>query len=204
LKWDLSGTAGQSPAPSEWSDIEMFKSKSWRGLALKAALAMPLSASAAQEPMSASSEQELADLVRKTEAQASAFVRGDMDKWSGLVRIAGDFTLMQPFGGEASRGFDASPERLARLASYFRNGDAKLELVQTYASEDLVVLAMIERQHGEVGGLPNQDWSLRVTQVYRRQGGQWWLVHRHADPLVRDVGLETAAALARGANLVGR
>jgi hypothetical protein len=108
---------------------------------------------------------------------------------------------MQPFGGQPSGGFHLSPERVPRLASYFANGDARLELVQTYASDDLVVLAMIERQHGEVGGLPNQDWSLRVTQVYRRQGGQWWLVHRHADPLVRDVGLETAAALARGANL---
>ena len=204
MKWDLGDTASRLPAQPEWKDTEMFKSNRWSRLALKAALAMPLSASAAQEPTPASSEQELVDLVRKTEAQASAFMRGDMDKWSGLVRIAGDFTLMQPFGGEASRGFDMSPERLARLASYFRNGDAKLELLQTYASDDLVVLAMIEHQHGEVGGLPNQDWSLRVTQVYRRQGGQWWLVHRHADPLVRDVGLETAAALARGANLVGR
>lgn len=165
---------------------------------------MPLSASAAEEPTSAGSEKELADLVRKTEAQASAFMRGDMDKWSDLVRVADDFTLMQPFGGEASRGFDMSPERLARLANYFGNGDARLELVQAYASDDLVVLAMIERQHGEVGGLPNQDWSLRVTQVYRKQGAQWWLVHRHADPLVRHVGLETAAALARGANLDGR
>ncbi|WP_346659736.1 hypothetical protein [Bradyrhizobium sp. 200] len=44
-----------------------------------------------------------------------------------------------------------------------------------------------------------RDWSLRVTQVYRRQGAEWWLVHRHADPLVRHIGL--AAALARGANL---
>ena len=161
-------------------------------------------ASAAQQPMSAGPNAELADLVRKTEAQASAFMRGDMDTWSSLVRIAEDFTLMQPFGGEASRGFDMSPERLAQLASYFRNGDAKLELVQSYVSDDLVVLAMIEREHGEVGGLPNQDWSLRVTQVYRRQGGQWWLVHRHADPLVRRVGLETAAALARGAHVDGR
>jgi ketosteroid isomerase-like protein len=204
LKWDLGGTAGRSPAQREWKDTKMFKLNRWRRLALKAALAMPLSASAAEEPMSASSKEELVDLVRNTEAQASAFMRGDMDRWSGLVRIAGDFTLMQPFGGEASRGFDTSPERLARLAGYFRNGDAKLELVQSYASDDLVVLAMIEHQHGEVGGLPNQDWSLRVTQVYRRQGGQWWLVHRHADPLVRHVGLETAAALARGANLDGR
>ena len=180
----------------------MFKLNRWRRLALKAALAMPLSASA--EPMSTSSEQELVDLVRKSEARASAFMRGDMDKWAGLTRIADDFTLMQPFGGEASRGFDMSPERLARLASYFRNGDAKVELIQSYASGDLVVLAVIEREHGEVGGLPDQDWSLRVTLVYRRQGAEWWLVHRHADPLVRDVGLETAAALARGANLDGR
>ncbi|MCD2195017.1 hypothetical protein LQ327_16750 [Actinomycetospora endophytica] len=57
---------------------------------------------------------------------------------------------------------------------------------------------MIERQHGEVGGLPDQDWSLRVTQVYRRVEGEWLVVHRHADPLVHPVDLDRAAALARG------
>ena len=57
---------------------------------------------------------------------------------------------------------------------------------------------MIERQHGEVGGLPEQDWSLRVTQVYRREGSEWRLVHRHADPLVNSISLEQAAAIARG------
>ena len=108
---------------------------------------------------------------------------------------------MQPFGGEASRGFDMSSERLARLASYFRNGDAKSRTCPILCVRRSGALAVIERQHGEVGGLPDQDWSLRVTLVYRRQGAEWWLVHRHADPLVRDVGLETAAALARGANL---
>ena len=182
-------------------DTEMLTSNRWMGLVLKAALAMPLSASAASEPMSASTEQEIADLVMKTETRASAFMRGDMARWSGMTRIAEDFTLMQPFGGEASRGFKNSPERLAQLASYFRNGDAKVELIQSYASGDLAVLAVIERQHGEVGGMPDQDWSLRVTLVFRRQGAEWWLVHRHADPLVGHVGLETAAALARGANL---
>jgi hypothetical protein len=77
-------TAGSVAGPRERKDTEMFKLNRWRRLALKAALAMPLSASAAQEPMSTSSEQELVDLVRKTEARASAFMRGDMDKWSGL------------------------------------------------------------------------------------------------------------------------
>jgi ketosteroid isomerase-like protein len=169
----------------------------WKRLALKAALAMPLSASAAQQPAPAITKQELADLVSAAEVRASAFMRGDMERWSAMTPIPDDFTLMQPFGGDPSRGFDASPARLAQLASYFRNGDAKVELVQAYASHDLVVLAVIERQHGEVGGLPDQDWSLRVTLVYRRQGTEWQLVHRHADPLVRKIELETAAALAR-------
>jgi ketosteroid isomerase-like protein len=68
----------------------------------------------------------------------------------------------------------------------------------TYASGDLVVLVVIERQHGEVGGLPDQDWSLRVTQVYRHSRAGWELVHRHADPLVHPIGIDRAAALARG------
>ena len=61
-----------------------------------------------------------------------------------------------------------------------------------------MVLVMIERQTAEVGGLPEQDWSLRVTEVYRKARSEWQLMHRHADPLVRNVKLEQAAALARG------
>jgi hypothetical protein len=56
---------------------------------------------------------------------------------------------------------------------------------------------LIERQRCEIGSLPEQDWSLRVTQVYRRDGSEWRLVHRHADPLVQNIGLENAAEIAR-------
>ena len=159
-------------------------------LAVAAVASLSIDSAAAAEPV--------AQLVARAAEKNAAFMRGDMQRWSELVRIAADFTLMQPFGGPPSRGFDMSPGRMAERARYFCNGKTELELVQTYAGEDIVVLVMIERQTAEVGGLPAQDWSLRVTEVYRKAGSEWQLVHRHADPLVRHVKLEQAAAIARG------
>jgi ketosteroid isomerase-like protein len=138
----------------------------------------------------------VADLVRRTQQAGAALIRGDINGYLELIRHADDYTLMQPFGGPPSRGFDRRPEKLAELARFFKAGESTLELTQSYASGDLVVLVLIERQHGQVGGLPDQDWSLRVTQVYRRNGAAWELVHRHADPLVRPIGIHRAAALA--------
>ena len=104
---------------------------------------------------------------------------------------------MNPFGGAPAR-YDDRTESLKASATYFKAGEAKLELAQVHAWGDTVLLVMIERQHGQVGGLPDQDWSLRVPQVYRRDVSDWQLVHRHADPLVHAIDLEQAAALARG------
>ena len=147
---------------------------------------------------SANAENAAAYLIERASGKNAAFMRGDMERWSELVRIAPDFTLMQPFGGPASHGYDMSPERMAERSRYFQNGKTELEVVETYVSEGIAVLVMIERQRAEVGGLPEQDWSLRVTEVYRKNGSDWQLMHRHADPLVRRITLEQAAALARG------
>jgi ketosteroid isomerase-like protein len=142
-------------------------------------------------------DDELAELVRRTEEATTAFMRGDMDRYLELTPHARGFTLMNPFGGPPAR-YDDRTESLRAAASYFKAGEATLEVAEAHAWDDTVVLVMIERQHGEVGGLPDQDWPLRVTQLYRRDGDDWLLVHRHADPLAHDVGLERAAALARG------
>jgi ketosteroid isomerase-like protein len=181
---DNSGSAGQI----RWVRVRRAIAALWT--------ALPLSLS--HPAVCAAADDAIADLVKRAEEKNAAFIRGDMERWSQLVRIAPDFTLMQPFGGPASHGFDASPKRLAEMSQYFKNGEAALEIVQTYASDGLVVLVMIERQRIEVGGLPAQDWSLRVTEVYRKDGAAWELVHRHADPLVQKVTLQQAALLARG------
>jgi ketosteroid isomerase-like protein len=140
---------------------------------------------------------DIAELVGSTAEAASAYIQGDIRRYLTLIKHGDDYTLMPPYGGETARGFDVE-SALESTPEMFRGGEADLELVETYASGDLAVLVAIERQHGEVGGLPDQDWSLRVTLVFRREGSQWRLVHRHADPLVHAISMEHMAVLARG------
>ena len=144
------------------------------------------------------STHEIPALLRRATDANSALLRGDIYSYIALVSHSAEYTLMAPFGGPPTRGFVYSDERLAEIGRFFQSGDGELELVHSYASGDLIVLVVIERQHAAVGGLPDQDWSLRVTQVYRREGTEWRVVHRHADPLVKKISVEQAAALARG------
>jgi ketosteroid isomerase-like protein len=139
----------------------------------------------------------VADLVARSARGNAALMRGDVDTYAATVRMADDFVLMSPFGGEPSRAAEYTPERMQRMGRFFRNGTFDQEVVATYGSRDMVVLALIERTNVEVGGLPAQDWALRVTLVYRRDGDTWRLAHRHADPLVGGISHEEAAALAR-------
>jgi ketosteroid isomerase-like protein len=145
------------------------------------------------------SDQELVELVQRITEAAQALIAGDIEGYTARITHAHDYTLMSPYGGDAVRGFDDSPEALTALGGFFRGGEARVEVVETYTSGDLAVLAVIERQHGTIGDLAEQDWSLRVTWVFRRAAeSDWELVHRHADALVHAIEHERLGALARG------
>ncbi|WOH69771.1 nuclear transport factor 2 family protein [Bradyrhizobium sp. BWA-3-5] len=162
--------------------------------ALSAMAIMPLVVAEA-----ATADDVIARLLAHTQQANAALMRGDAETYRKMVAITDDFTLMSPFGGEPSKASQyATPEKWDRMARFFKNGTHKHEVVQSYVSQDMVVLALIERDQVDVGGLPAQEWALRVTLVYRRDGAQWRLVHRHADPLANGISLQQAAALARG------
>lgn len=128
----------------------------------------------------------------------AALMRGDAETWSVLAPLADDFVLFSPFGGEPSRAQEYTPERNRRMGRFFRNGTFDQQLVQSYAAGDMVVLATIERINVAVGDVPQQDWALRVTSVFRCERGRWTLAHRHADPFVESVSVAEAARIARG------
>lgn len=140
----------------------------------------------------------VAELLQRSESGNAALLKGDVDRWQEMIPLSDDFTLMSPFGGPPSRRSDYTPEFFESMGRFFKDGSLEQEVVETYATDDMVVLAVVERARVAVGHTPVQLWALRVTLVYRRIDGRWMLAHRHADPLAAGVSLEEAARLARG------
>jgi ketosteroid isomerase-like protein len=140
---------------------------------------------------------EVNEFVLAVQESADAYMRGDMERYLELITHVRGFTLLGPFGGPAAR-HEERAHAVRESAGYFQDGQARLESVEIHHWDDTLVLAAVERQHGRVGGLPDRDCSLRVTQVFRRENGRWLLVHRHADPLVRTIDLDQLSALMTG------
>lgn len=139
---------------------------------------------------------ELEMVCAATQAANQAWVNGQWDEgYGGLVSGADDVTIFGPFGGPAATDW---PQRGAKAVRQFSNGSSTIKLIQHYTSGDLLVLVMLEQQSADIAGHREQPWSLRVTQVYRREDGAWKVVHRHADPLLAPRSTEQALTLAAG------
>ena len=73
------------------------------------------------------------------------------------------------------------------LATQFSsNADWSFELVAAGVSGDLAYTVGFERHTTSLSGGPVEPHVLRVTQVYRRENGEWKIVHRHGDTLPVD------------------
>ena len=54
------------------------------------------------------------------------------------------------------------------------------EIVAAHVVGDIAYTAGYERTQASINGEPRQ-YVLRATQIYRREDGEWKVVHRHAD-----------------------
>jgi ketosteroid isomerase-like protein len=88
-----------------------------------------------------------------------------------------------------------------RLGSSFSNCTSyQNQVVAAGASGDLAYIVALEHTTASIKGAPPQPYVLRVTTVFRREDGEWKVVHRHGDP-----ASETAGALVeRLASTFGR
>lgn len=135
------------------------------------------------------------ELFERTVAAQRAWVAGDASGYEALFSPE-QLTIFGPFGGPALKG--RTPGAAQRVADLFSDGTADLELVDSVVSDggDVICLVMVERCDVLFNGVEGRRrWDLRTTQIYRRSGNDWFVVHRHAEPLVDQRDLRATLAL---------
>ena len=112
------------------------------------------------------------------------FARGNAEPVKDLFSHRDDVTLANPFG-PAVRGWKQVSDALDFASARFSDGEASIfERIAEYASDDLVTILETEHWRARVGeDAEVSPWTLRVTSTFRREDGNWKLVHRHADPI---------------------
>ena len=80
-----------------------------------------------------------------------------------------------------ARDPEAAREVFLELAARFSHSvSGVIDLIAAEVSGDLAYTVHRESTSTRVNGEPSA-YVLRVTQVYRREDGEWKVVHRHAD-----------------------
>jgi ketosteroid isomerase-like protein len=123
----------------------------------------------------------LAELLPKQVAAETAIHQGDAEPRLALWSQTDPVTV---FGAKVSGvGWPEVSGIFRTVASWFSDStDYDFEVVAAGASGDLAYTVGYEHNQVKINGQP-RTYTLRATHVYRREDGQWRIVHRHADPV---------------------
>ncbi len=119
-------------------------------------------------------------LARQAEAE-KALVLGDpaprLAMWSRRdpVSLFGAWGPCQTGWDKLSRTFRWVASRLSNAS------DFRYDVEVADVSGDLAYAVGYERFNGSIDGGPVTPMTVRVTHVYRREDGEWKIVHRHGD-----------------------
>jgi ketosteroid isomerase-like protein len=97
------------------------------------------------------------------------------DVWSHSILV----TTMHPVGGQEI-GWDRVQEAWDQLARITSEGHVKLENQLIRAEGDMAYELGTERGQVKLAG-NLVSLEQRVTNIYRREGSKWKVVHHHAD-----------------------
>ena len=121
--------------------------------------------------------------LRQRQAAAGEYVSGNPEPLGRLVAQQLPATFFSP-RGDVTTGTREVWERYERDASSFSSGSQNaFEALDSAAAVDIAYWVGFQRSQANMRGEDRPvSFDLRVTEIYRREDGQWKLVHRHADP----------------------
>lgn len=158
-----------------------------RALVVTLLCAGPLSGSALRAGQTPAADQGFRSFLHEWEEAQTAFINGDPTLWKRHTSQGADVTILGGFGGEGEKGWNAVAARYDWASSQYQSGRAtmKVDYLSVVVSGDLALTAGVERQQDVRVGSQREiaRRALRATQVFRKEGGHWKLLHRHADQM---------------------
>ena len=131
----------------------------------------------------------------KWEQCITRFINGDPTLWKQNSSQTDDATIFGAFGGYGEKGWKDVGARYDWASSQYKTSGAKtkVEYLSIIVSNDLAYTVGIERSEALLGDMKKTaPRVLRATQIFRKENGEWKLLHRHADPLIEKKGATTA------------
>jgi ketosteroid isomerase-like protein len=116
-----------------------------------------------------------------------AFIQGDPGAHKQLWSERDDVTLANPLGPPV-RGADRVHEAFDRASAQVSEGEGYVfEIISLVETTDLAYEVGIERNRVKLGdAVEKVSIVLRTTTIFRREEGEWKVVHRHADSIAEE------------------
>jgi ketosteroid isomerase-like protein len=127
------------------------------------------------------SMRELRSFVDHCHAAITKQSQGHPEPFLELWSHAADVTIMAAIGGYQV-GFDAVSELLTGASKTQQFDGWRAENLAMVLEENLAFTVELEHYARTVDG-EDKGMTLRATQIYRREDGQWRVIHRHGDIL---------------------
>lgn len=134
-----------------------------------------------------STENEVRKASEMFYAALNRMANGDATSLADIWSQGGDVTTMHPIGGREV-GWERVRDSFRKVAEIASEGRVRLDDQIVGVTGDLAYELGSERGQLKLAGHP-VTIDHRVTNVYRREAGQWKMVHHHTDvsPAMLDV-----------------
>ena len=124
---------------------------------------------------------ELRAFVDRCHAAITKQSQGHPEPFLELWSHAGDVTIMAAIGGYQV-GFDAVRDLLTAASKTQHFDSWHAENMATVLDRNLAFTVELEH-YAHTGDREDKGMTLRATQIYRWEDGQWRVIHRHGDIL---------------------
>lgn len=123
------------------------------------------------------------EFMKVRENAASAYVSGNAAPLDQLATHTSPATFFGP-AGDLVKGSAEVNSRYASDAAQFASGHTHLEILHMDASDNVAYWIGLQRASVLLAGREDAvEFNLRVTEVFRLEGNEWMMIHRHADQL---------------------